>query len=189
MEDYQYMKAETSEISDKPELPPYTVSFCYACGARIPDGDSYCGKCGQPRRSEQSVLRHTQLLKEMPYTEEGEAALNAIDASDPIMLLETEGARAAIEAMTPEWYAGKKSQIATDAARIALEIYQPYIAAFTDISKKTQDGQLIVQLGQTLNELEGWVGMIKTYNSFRKAAPSRHDNLANLWSGIGEWTK
>lgn len=183
MEDRNIEKSETR----LPPAPMLHALFCYACGAALPEGNAFCGKCGQPRRSDEMLGRIMHAL-EKQEREEAKAMETRREGS-PLATLREEGADAAIDAMTADYYAGNKPEISKDGAKILFEIFQPYIAAFTEISARSADGARVKALGKKLNELEGWLGMVKAHSYFKKDDPAHQQNLAELWVGIGEWLK
>lgn len=186
-----YLKGETQELNENETLPEVQqtekpeVSFCFACGERIPAGDSFCGKCGQPKRSAESLQRVIQALQRQER--DAQALEDQHELGDPIAILELEGVDAALAAMIPAYYTGKKAQISKDGAAILQAIYQPYLLRAEELKPRSADGKRVRALGKKLDELEGWLGMSKAYEYYRKLDPAHMQNIAALWSGIGDW--
>lgn len=186
-QDIAFSGREATIKSQKMENPDAVVSFCFDCGARIIEGDSFCGKCGQAIRSKESLARIARGYQKQ--TQENNLLVRQADDGDPVAILESEDIDEAIAAMTKEYYEGKKAKISVDGAKMLQALYQPYVIPFSNLKRHSADGKRVRALGITLNMLEGWLGMVKAYNLFGKADPAHLENLAELWAGIGEWAK
>lgn len=188
----EYWKKETEELCENETLPEAqqaenpAVLFCFACGERIPGGDSFCGKCGQPKRSPKSLQKAMQALQQQEQA--AEALEERHGLGDPIAVLELEGVDAALAAMTPACYAGKKAQISKDGATVLQAIYRPYLHSREELKPRSAAGRQVRALGKKLDELEGWLGMSKAYEYYRKLDSAHMQNIAALWSGIGDWS-
>lgn len=186
----EYFKKETQELTEtEPAMPAQqasgqAVSFCYACGERIPVGDAFCGKCGRPKRSPESQRKAAQALQQQEQAAQEQAEQYGL--GNPIAILEAEGVDAAMQAMTAAYYQGRKAQISQDGAAILGEIYRPYMLS-PGPKPRSADGRRVRALGQKLDALEGWLGMSKAYEYYRKQDPVHVKNIAELWSGIGDW--
>ncbi|MDR1620669.1 MAG: zinc ribbon domain-containing protein [Clostridiales bacterium] len=182
---------ETKELSESQIDPDYRVFFCYTCGAQIPAENAYCGKCGQERRTAGNVRRLSMALRGETAGENGCAspAEEAEDDDTTLKVLELDGPEAAVTFMQKEYYKTHRAQLVTDSVKILISIYQPYMLACKKLKRKSADGKLVRDMGVKLNELQGWVAMVKVYNAFRQLAPSQQAGLAELWSGIGDWAK
>lgn len=163
------------------------VYYCFGCGARIAEGNNFCGICGQPRRSKEVMARISEAYQKQK--EQNKLLKQQAEEGDPLAILEQEGIDEAIAAMTKEYYTGRKSKISMDGAVLLQIIYQPYVVSSTNIKRRSADGSRVRALGVTLNELEGWLGMAKAYDTFCKTDPVHQENLADIWMGIGEWAK
>lgn len=162
------------------------VLYCYNCGANIPEINDFCGMCGSEKRSALVMEKLTQELAAQLLAENENHGTNIIDI---ISLYEENDLNSALNAMKSERYSNRKSQISIDGANLLMAIYEPYILRGSTIKKKSNSAEQIIAIGNKLNELEGWIGMIKAYELFLRRAPKFRQNLAELWSGIGEWSR
>lgn len=162
------------------------VLYCYNCGANIPKTNNYCGICGHEKRSALVLEKLTQELNAQLLAANEKTGTDIVDI---LSLYEEGNLASALDAMKTERYYNRKSQISIDGANLLMAIYEPYILRASIIKKKSEPAAQILAIGNKLNELEGWIGMIKSYELFLRRAPKFRQNLAELWSGIGEWSR